>query len=63
MSNECSDFWFIDDFILVYLDDVSVYNNNAEKHRAHLHKVFDRLREHKLQPKLKKRKFGKSYVK
>ena len=45
---------YIDDFVLVYLDNILVYSDNAEEHEAHLCKVFDRLREHKLQAKLKK---------
>ena len=54
---------FIDKFILVYLDDILVYNDNEDEHEAHLRQVFDRLCDHKLQAKLKKCKFGKMYVK
>ena len=54
---------FIDKFVLVYLDDVLVYNDNKDDHEAHLRQVCDRLREHKLQAKLKKCEFGKSHVK
>ena len=54
---------YIDDFVLVYLDDILVYSDNAEEHEAHLRQVFDRLRKHKLQAKLKKCEFGKPYVK
>ena len=54
---------YIDDFVLVYLDDILIYSNNAEKHEAHLWQVFDRLCEHKLQAKLKKCKFRKPYFK
>ena len=39
---------YIDDFVLVYLDDILVFSNNEDEHEAHLRKVFDRLREHKL---------------
>ena len=54
---------YIDDFVLVYLDDILIYSDNAIEHKAHLCKVFDRLREHKLQAKLKKCELGKPYVK
>ena len=54
---------YIDKFVLVYLDDVLVYSDNDDEHEAHLHQVFDRLREHKLQAKLKKCEFGKRHVK
>ena len=53
---------YIDDFILVYLDDILVYSDNAEEHEAHLRRVFDRLCEHKFQAKLKKCEFSKPYV-
>ena len=54
---------YIDDFVLVYLDDILVYSDNTEEHEAHLWCVFDRLHEHKLQAKLKKCEFGKPNVK
>ena len=56
-------FGYIDDFILVYLDNILVYSNNAEEHKVHQCKVFDRLCKHKLQSKLKKCELGKPYVK
>ena len=33
---------YIDDFVLVCLDDILVYRDNAEEHKAYLRKVFDR---------------------
>ena len=39
---------YINDFILVYLDDMLIYSDNADQHKAHLRRVFDRQREHKL---------------
>ena len=37
---------YIDNFVLVYLDDILVFSNE-EEHEFHLRKVFDQLREHK----------------
>ena len=54
---------YIDDSVLVYLDDILFYRDNAEEHEAHLWQTFSRLHEHKLQAKLKKCEFGKPYVK
>ena len=39
---------YIDDFVLVYLDDILIYSDSADEHEARLQRVFDRLREHKL---------------
>ena len=52
----------IDDFVLVYLDDILVFSATEHKHENHLRLVFQRLREHKLQAKLKC-EFGKPHVK
>ena len=41
---------YIDDFVLVYLDDILIYNDNAEEHEAHLQQVFDRLRKISCKP-------------
>ena len=54
---------FIDKFVLVYLDDILVYSNNEDEHENCLRQMFDQLREHKLQAKLKKCEFGKLHVK
>ena len=34
---------YIDDFVLVCLDGILIYSNNAEEHEAHLGRVFDIL--------------------
>ena len=54
---------YIDKSVLVYLDDILVYSDNAEQHEQHLREVLSRLRQHKLQAKLKKCEFGKPCVK
>ena len=54
---------YIDEFVLVYLDDILIYSDNSDERKLHLCKVFDHLQLHKLQAKLKKCEFGKSHVK
>ena len=53
----------IDDFVLVYLDDKLVFGTTEYKHENRQRLVFQRLREHKLQAKLKNCEFGKPRVK
>ena len=54
---------YIDDFMLVYLDDILVFSTTEHEYKYHLRLVFQKLREHKLQAKLKKCEFGKPCVK
>ena len=54
---------YIDDFVLVYLDDILVFSTTEHEHEHHLRLVFQKLREHKLQAKLKKCEFRKPCVK
>ncbi len=53
--------WF-DDFVVVYIDNILVYNNFMEEHVEHLRKVFQRLREKKLYAKFEKCEFGLTKV-
>ena len=39
---------YIDDFVLVYLDNILVFSDTEDEHESHLCKVFDWLRERKL---------------
>jgi hypothetical protein len=48
--------WF-DDFVVIYIDDILVYNNSMEEHVEHLRKVFQSLRQIKLYAKFKKCEF------
>src|SRR6266545_3653657 len=50
---------YLNDFVVVYLDDILVCSDTFEEHLVHLRKVFDKLREANLVIKLKKCKFGK----
>ena len=53
----------IDEFLLVYLDDIFVFSTNEHEHEHYLRLVSQILEEYKLQAKLKKCKFGKPRVK
>ena len=39
---------YIDEFVLVYLDNIIIYSDSADEHELHLCKDFDHLRLHKL---------------
>ena len=54
---------YIDDFVLMYLDDILVFSSTEHEHENHMRLFFQQLREHKLQAKLKKCEFGKPRVK
>jgi RNase H-like domain found in reverse transcriptase/Reverse transcriptase (RNA-dependent DNA polymerase) len=47
----------LDECVIVYLDDILVYSNNAEDHERHLRTVLQRLKEHQLYGKLSKSMF------
>jgi hypothetical protein len=49
---------WLDDFVVVYIDDILIYSSSMEEHAEHLRKVFQRLRENKLYAKLEKCEFG-----
>jgi hypothetical protein len=49
---------WLDDFVVVYIDDILIYSSSLEEHAEHLRKVFQRLRENKLYAKLEKCEFG-----
>ncbi len=48
---------WLDDFMVVYIDDILIYSGSLEEHAEHLWKVFQRLRENKLYAKLEKCEF------
>jgi hypothetical protein len=48
---------WLDDFVVVYIDDILIYSGSLEEHAEHLRKVFQRLRENMLYAKLEKCEF------
>ncbi|MCX6040304.1 MAG: RNase H-like domain-containing protein [Caldilinea sp.] len=47
----------MDDFVLVYIDDILVFSRTLEEHEEHLDRVLQRLRENKLYAKRSKCRF------
>ncbi|KAK9146004.1 hypothetical protein Sjap_005907 [Stephania japonica] len=54
---------FLDQFVIVFIDDIMIYSKTESDHRKHLRKVLQTLREHKLYAKLSKCEFWASEVK
>ena len=50
---------FLDDFVIVYLDDIFIYSRSWKEHLAHVKKIFMLLDEHQLRLNPKKWEFGK----
>jgi len=51
---------FLDNFVLVYLDDILVYSRTWDEHVCHVKKVLDVLKNENLYVKLSKCEFGKT---
>ena len=45
---------YLDQFVVVFIDDILVYSKNEQEHTQHLHTVLQTLREHRLYAKLSK---------
>ena len=53
---------FLDDFCVVYLDDILIYSDTQEEHDAHVSKILAKLQEAGISLKLEKCEFDKSSV-
>ena len=53
---------FLDQFVIVYLDDILIYSRTKEDHVKHVHLVLRKLREHHLYGKTSKCEFFKDEV-
>jgi len=51
---------FLDDCVLVYLDDILVFSRKWEDHVSHVKKVLDVLQKENLSVKMSKCEFGKT---
>ncbi|TIA84783.1 hypothetical protein E3P99_04119 [Wallemia hederae] len=53
---------YLDDFAVVYLDDIMIYSKSRDEHLQHLKLVFDKLKKNQLYVKLKKCEFMQTEV-
>ena len=54
---------YLDQFVIVFIDDILIYSQTHEEHELHLTIVLQNLREHKLYAKMRKCKFWMKEVK
>jgi DNA replication protein DnaC len=43
---------YLDEFVVVFIDDILMYSKNEEEHADHVEMILQRLREHELYDKL-----------
>ena len=53
---------FLDDFVVVYLDDILIYSASEAEHEDHVRRVLEKLRQHQLYAKKSKCDFFKASV-
>jgi type IV secretory pathway VirB4 component len=53
---------YMDEFVVVYLDDILIFSKNQEDHDKHVRLVLAMLQEHGLYAKLEKCEFDKSLM-
>ena len=53
---------FTNSFVVVYLDDILIFNQSWEEHLHHIWQVLQKLRQHKLCDNLEKCTFGMTQV-
>ncbi|WZY99789.1 hypothetical protein YC2023_072118 [Brassica napus] len=53
---------FLDEFVIIFIDDILIYSKDEESHRKYLRAVLERLREHKLYAKLSKCSFWQKSI-
>jgi len=53
---------YLDDFVVIYLDDILIFSKNLKEHKQHVQKVMEILREHKLYAKRSKCAFAQTEV-
>ena len=50
---------YFDKFVVIYLDDIFIYNDNFKKHKRHVRKIFQKFRKIDIQTNIEKCEFHK----
>ena len=53
---------FTNSFVVVYMDDILIFNKTWEEHMRHIQQFLSTLRQHKLYANLEKYSFGMNKV-
>ena len=53
---------YLDQFVVVYLDDIVIYNTTLVEHKVHLKLVFNKLRQNQLYVKKEKCAFAQTCI-
>lgn len=53
---------YLDDIVVVYLEDIAIYNKTLEEHMQHVRKILNRLWENKLYAKPSKCSFFETSI-
>ena len=53
---------YLDQFVLIFIDDILIYSKTEEEHQQHLQIVLQTLREHELYANLEKCEFFKTEI-
>ena len=53
---------YLDQFVIVFIDDILIYSDSAEQHAEHLRTTLQTLREHQLYEKFSKCEFWRTKI-
>ena len=54
---------YLDDFVVIYFDDILIYSDNFKEHKGHVRKILQKLKEADIQIDIDKCEFHKAEIK
>lgn len=54
---------YLNEFVIIYFDDILIYSNNFKEHKNHVQKIFQKLKKTEIQIDIDKCEFHKSKTK